>query len=133
MVPMTLTSHSATLLFLRCFELETILRRRQLAFHHVELLSQTAFSGEPTSTHGFSRSAGRDAPALQFCGGRVRGNAGACASADRRAGKGNTVDSDASPETALCGFCVAGAQATLAFTSAALGAGGSTHLAGAFL
>src|SRR5437660_12932595 len=68
-----------------------------------------------------------------FCGGRVRGNAGACASADRRAGKGNTVDSDASPKTALCKFCAAGAQATLAFTSAALGAGGSTHLAGAFL
>src|SRR5205809_4513527 len=129
---MTLTSTSAALL---CWalELETILRRRQLAFHHVELLSQTAFSEEPTPTHGFSRSAGRDAPALQFCGGRVRGNAGACASADRRAGKGNTVDSDASPETALCGFCVAGAQATLAFTSAALGAGGSTHLAGALV
>src|SRR5207245_10747262 len=130
---MTLTSTSAALLCWRALELETILRRRQLAFHHVELLSQTAFSGEPTSTHGFSRSAGRDAPALQFCGGRVRGNAGACASADRRAGKGNNVDSDASPETALCGFCVAVAQATLGCTGAALGAGGSTHLAGAFL
>src|SRR5438552_11053527 len=125
---MTLTSTSAALLCWRALELEAILRRR-LAFHHVELLSQTAFSGEPTPTHGFSRSAGRDAPALQFCGGRVRGNAGA---ADRRAGKGNTVDSDASPKTALCKFCAAGAP-TLAFTSAALGAGGSTHLAGAFL
>ena len=128
---MTLTSTSAALLCWRALELETILRRRQLAFHHVELLSQTAFSGEPTPTHGFSRSAGRDAPALKFCGGRVRGNAGACASADRRAGKGNTVDSDASPKTALCKFCAAGAP-TLAFTSAALGAGGSTHLAGGF-
>src|SRR6266581_6849164 len=94
---MTLTSTSAALLFLRAFVLETILRRRQLAFHHVELLSQTAFSGEPTPTHGFSRSARRDPPPLQFCGGRVRGDAGACASAGRRAGKGNTVDSDASP------------------------------------
>src|SRR5207245_10157708 len=125
---MTLTSTSAALLCWRALELETILRRRQLAFHHVELLSQTAFSGEPTSTHGFSRSAGRDAPALQFCGGRVRGNAGACASADRRAGKGNTVDSDASPETALCGFCVAGCEATLGFTRAAVGAVGPTRV-----
>src|SRR3989442_10155699 len=130
---MTLDIYFCSATLLGALELEAILRRRQLAFHHVELLSQTAFSGEPTSTHGFSRSAGRDAPALQFCGGRVRGNAGACASADRRAGKGNTVDSDASPKTALCKFCAAGAQATLAFTSAALGAGGSTHLAGAFL
>src|SRR5213592_4028195 len=50
---MTLTSTSAALLCWRALELETILRRRQLAFHHVELLSQTAFSGEPTPTHGF--------------------------------------------------------------------------------
>src|SRR5436309_8919409 len=50
---MTLTSTSAALLGWRALELETILRRRQLAFHHVELLSQTAFSGEPTPTHGF--------------------------------------------------------------------------------
>src|SRR5438067_13782182 len=126
---MTLTSTSAALLCWRALELETILRRRQLAFHHVELLSQTAFSGEPTPTHGFSRSAGRDAPALKFCGGRVRGNAGACASADRRAGKGNTVDSDASHKTALCKFFAAGVP-TFAFTSASLGVGGSTLLAG---
>src|SRR6266566_9678130 len=44
---MTLTSTSAALLCWRALELEAILRRR-LAFHHVELLSQTAFSGEPT-------------------------------------------------------------------------------------
>ena len=50
---MTLTSTSAALLCWRALELEAILRRRQLAFHHVELLSQTAFSGEPTPTHGF--------------------------------------------------------------------------------
>jgi putative transposase len=37
--------------------------------------------------------------------------------------KGNTVDSDASPKTALCKFCAAGAPTMLAFTSAALGAG----------
>src|SRR5437899_241156 len=44
---MTLTSTSAALLCWRALELETILRRRQLAFHHVELLSQTAFLGNP--------------------------------------------------------------------------------------
>src|SRR5207245_8938699 len=117
----------------RGVELEAILRRSCVALQHVALRSRPAFCGEPTPTHGFSGSARRAPPPLQFCGGRVRGDAGACASAGRRAGKGNTVDSDASPETALCGFCVAGAQATLAFTSAALGAGGSTHLAGSFL
>src|SRR5207245_11476528 len=117
---MTLTSTSAALLCWRALELETILRRRQLAFHHVELLSQTAFSGEPTPTHGFSRSAGRDAPALQVCGGRVRGNAGACASVDRRAGNGNTVDSDASPTTALCNFWAAGHEGMYASTNDAL-------------
>src|SRR5947207_15643336 len=97
---MTLTSTSAALLCWRALELETLLRRRQLAFHHVERLSQTAFSGEPTPTHGFSRSAGRDTPALKCCGGRGRGSAVACASADGRAGEGNTVDSDASTKTA---------------------------------
>src|SRR5438477_12735285 len=99
---MTLTSTSAALLCWRALELETILRRRQLAFHHVELLSQTARSGEPTPTHGSARSAGRDAPALKWRGGRVRGNAGAGASADRRAGTGNTVDSHARHKTARC-------------------------------
>src|SRR6266702_2409773 len=63
---MTLTSTSAALLCWRALELETILRRRQLAFHHVELLSQTAFSGEPTPTHGFSRSARRDRHRYNF-------------------------------------------------------------------
>jgi hypothetical protein len=82
--------------------LEALLRSGRPALHYLQLLSPAPVAGIGRAAGLIPGGPGTDAPAIQLCGGGVRGDARALPSADERAAGGYSFDGYTGSQAGVC-------------------------------
>src|SRR5208283_3429402 len=96
------TNLIAPLLWGHAAQFKTLLRRRALTFHHLQLLSPAAVSRYPAPSRSVSQRAGAGPQPLSLRRRRLRGHARTYSPADQRTGGQDSLDRHTGSQTWIC-------------------------------